>query len=95
LGKRSVAATRNRSPIASFRRKSSGRPRVRRSQTPKSVKAVKLRTSPAMIANGFLRPPVAPPANTIGRTGSTQGEIAVMNPAASPIPIRTSIRRLA
>jgi hypothetical protein len=47
---------------------------------------------PAMIANGFLRPPVAPPAKTIGSTGSTHGEMAVMNPAARPIPIRTSMR---
>ena len=46
---------------------------------------------PAMIAKGFLRLPVAPPAKMIGSTGSTQGEMAVMNPAARPIPIRTSI----
>ena len=70
---------------------SSGRPSRRRSQTPNSVKAVKLAMSPAMIANGLRRPPVAPPAKTIGRTGSTHGEIAVMKPAARPIPIRTSI----
>ena len=45
-----------------------------------------------MIANGFRRPPVAPPAKTIGSTGSTQGEMAVMNPAARPMPISTSMR---
>ena len=33
-----------------------------------------------MIANGLRRPPVAPPAKTIGSTGSTHGEIAVMKP---------------
>ncbi len=86
-----MAATRKSSAIARFRRKSSGSPSFFSSQTPKSVNAVKLTISPAMIANGFRRLPVAPPAKMIGSTGSTHGEMAVMNPAARPIPIRTSI----
>ena len=73
------------------RSRSSGRPSRLRSQTPNSVNAEKLTTRPATIANGFLRPPVAPPAKMIGRTGSTHGEMAVMNPAARPMPIRTSM----
>src|SRR5207237_673742 len=56
-----------------------------------SVKTVKLATSPAMIASGRLDVvPVAPPASRIGSTGSTHGENAVIRPAASPMPIRTS-----
>jgi hypothetical protein len=92
FGKRSVAATRKRSAIATFRSRSSGSPSFFSSQTPKSVNAVKLTISPAMIANGLRRLPVAPPAKMIGRTGSTHGEIAVMKPAARPMPISTSIQ---
>ena len=50
-----------------------------------SVKTVKLRTSPAMIAYGRRRPPAAPPASRIGSTGRTHGEIAVTTPARKPI----------
>ena len=36
------------------------------------------------------RPPLAPPASTIGSTGSTHGETAVIEPATKAIPSRTS-----
>jgi hypothetical protein len=54
------------------------------------VKTEKLATSPAMIAYGRRPLPVAPPARTIGSTGRTQGEIAVMMPARKAIPSRTT-----
>jgi hypothetical protein len=57
------------------------------------VNAVKLATSPATIATGLRPPPVALPANTIGRTGRTHGEIAVTIPATNAIArSRTTIR---
>ena len=54
------------------------------------VNAVKLTTSPATIANGRRSPPAAPPAKTIGSTGSTHGLIAVTIPATKAIPTRTA-----
>jgi hypothetical protein len=59
-----------------------------------SVKTVKLRTSPPMIAYGRRLPPEAPPARTIGSTGSTQGETAVMTPAKKLIPSRSTTSAL-
>ena len=53
------------------------------------MKTVKLTTMPVTIASG--RRPVAPPARTIGSTGSTHGESAVTIPATNPIAIRISI----
>ena len=56
-----------RRTIATFRRRSSGSPSWSSSQVAKSVKTVKLATSPATIRSG-LRPD-APPASRIGSTG--------------------------
>src|SRR4051812_19366760 len=47
-----------------------------------------------MIAYGRRRPPLAPPARTMGRTGSTHGETAVITPARKAIPSRTVMYRL-
>ena len=73
-GQNSVAATTNRSAIATFRRRSCGSPSAESNAAAVSVNSVKLATSPAMIANGRPRPPVAPPARMTGSTGSTQGD---------------------
>ena len=71
-----------------FRSRSSGNPSAMRSAEAESVKTVKLRTSPATIAYGRRPPPDAPPARTIGSTGSTHGETAVITPAKKLIPSR-------
>jgi hypothetical protein len=55
------------------------------------VKTVKLATRPPTIAYGLRFPPVAPPASTIGNTGSTQGETAVTTPATKATARRSSI----
>ena len=59
--------------------------------TAKRIETTNVVSRPAMIANGRRRPPLAPPARTMGRTGSTHGEIAVITPARNAIPSRTSI----
>src|SRR5581483_5391124 len=48
---------------------------------------------PATIANGRRRPPLAPPASTIGSTGRTQGEIAVIRPATNASATATASMR--
>jgi hypothetical protein len=79
--------------MATFRRRSSGRPSAERSAVATRVKSVKLQTSPATIAYGRRRSPVAPPAKTMGSTGRTQGEIAVTMPATNATPMsRPTIR---
>ena len=74
-------------PIAMLRSRSSGRPSAESSAVAASVKAVKLATRPA---DDRVRPARisrrALPANTIGSTGSTQGEIAVTIPATKRDP---------
>src|SRR5262249_40419646 len=76
------------SAIAMLRRRSCGRPSAERIAEAVSVKSVKLATSPAMIAYGRRLPPAAPPASTIGSTGRTHGETAVITPATNPISSR-------
>src|SRR5215210_3171912 len=88
-GTSNVTASTSRSAIARSRRKSSGSPSASRSDAPATVKTVKLPTSPAMIPYG-LRPD-APPARRIGSTGRTHGEIAVIRPASTAIPMSTTI----
>src|SRR5690348_519527 len=83
-----LAATMKSSAIERLRRKSCGRWSWRSSHVAISVKVAKLTTSPAMIAYGLRRPPVAPPAKRIGSTGNTHGEIAVTMPAAKAIGSR-------
>ena len=64
-------------------------PSAARSAPAVSVNVVKLTTRPAMIANAPRRPsPAALPAKTIGSTGSTHGERAVITPAMNPIANR-------
>ena len=89
-GTSNVAATTNRSAIATSRSVSCGSPSAERSAEAERVKTVKLTTSPATIAYGRRRPPAAPPASTIGSTGSTHGETAVITPATKPIPSSSS-----
>ena len=55
------------------------------------IETTNIVTSPATIAYGRRRPPLAPPARTMGRTGSTHGETAVITPARNAIPSRTTI----
>ena len=90
-GTSSVAAVTNSNTIARLRRKSCGSPSCERSHDAKSVKTVKLTTTPATMRSGFR--PEAPPARRIGSTGSTHGEIAVTMPATKPMPRRTIIYR--
>src|SRR5262245_63632674 len=49
--------------------------------------------SPAMIAYGLRRLPPTPLPSTIGRTGKTQGEIAVISPATKASGIATTTIR--
>src|SRR5262245_44548750 len=79
--------------MATFLSRSLGRPSRSRIQAAKSVKTPKLSANPATIASGRRRPPVADPASTIGRTGSTHGDTAVITPARKPMPTRTAIAR--
>src|SRR5262245_1244276 len=79
--------------MATFLSRSLGNPSRSRIQAAKSVKTAKLSANPATIANGRRRPPVADPASTIGRTGSTHGDTAVITPARKPMPTRTAIAR--
>ena len=87
LGHRSESPTSRTTPIATLRRRSSGSPSAERSAVATSVKSVKLQTSPATIAYGRLLSSLAPPANTIGSTGRTQGESAVTMPATNATPM--------
>jgi hypothetical protein len=89
-----LAARTSKATIAMSRSRSSGRPSALRSAAPASVKVVNETTRPATIANGRLGfVLVALPASRMGRTGRTQGEIAVMTPARNAIPRSTSTRR--
>ena len=64
-----------------FRRRSFGRPSLSSTQAAKRTETRKHVARPAMIAYGRRRFSPTPPPSTIGRTGSTHGETAVISPA--------------
>ena len=84
-GTSSVAATTKSSAIAMSRSVSCGSPSAESSADADSVNTVKLTSSPATIAYGRRVPPAAPPASTIGSTGNTHGDTAVITPATNPM----------
>src|SRR5262249_38399009 len=92
-GTRSVAAKRNRRPIETSRSRSFGSPSASRIQLAKRIETKKQVASPAMIAYGRRRLPPTPLPSTIGRTGKTHGEIAVISPATKASGIATTTIR--
>ncbi len=84
---RSGRAARSRCSAAGRR----GSPSWSRIQVANRIETRKVTASPAMIAYGRRRLPLAPPASTIGSTGRTHGEIAVISPATKANPIATPI----
>lgn len=83
--------TSTRVTIAMYRFTLSGSPSAEMTYARTTTEIVNVATRPTTIPSGRRRPPDAPPASTIGRTGRTHGETAVAAPATKPKRMRSSI----